>query len=284
VDSNFLADSRGWSTLHSFGSLDLYPDTCSSNTITNNIITAYPAQHSMSSNAYTDGLSIGCEHSTVENNGIVDPTDVGIVVFTAGDTATQQSTVSNNTIVSAGNSAFAALAFDPLWYRSTGSGYVSNNTFPSFAGASIASNTFWSGANTHYIIGLSVGSMAWFMDLLPPPSTNAPGVVGTGASATSNTTAGITTTMGIGIAVSGMQAATVQSNTFTRAALPSNGTNGVTTCNQANIDATSGILAVVTPTGGTTRDTASSGNIQSPSVDVALLNPSNGAPCMGSSL
>jgi hypothetical protein len=308
VDSNFLSNSRGWTTLHSFGNLDLYPQTCGSNTITNNTITAYPALHiegggttSAGEEAHgpTDGLSIGCENSTVENNGIVDATDAPIVVFTAGDaectafsstsactttaTVAQKSTVSSNTIVSAGNSAFTALTFDPLTYRSTGSGspYPMTNTFPSFAGASIASNTFWASPSTHFIIGLEVGTMATFMNSTPSSNPgNGPGVVGTGASATSNTTAGITTTMGIGIAVSGMENATVQSNTFTRASINSS-TSGSTTCPQANIDVTSGILAMVTPS-GTTRDTASGANAQGPSEDSSMLV--SGTPCMGPSL
>jgi hypothetical protein len=190
VDSNFIDNTLGWSSLHTFGSLDGRP--CAGNTITNNTITVYPSSHHNSQ--WADGLSIGCENSTVSGNGIVDPTDVGIVVFNAYP-AVQKSNVQSNSILSAGNSAFGAMGFDPLQGRSPN---------PDFTGASISNNTFWGGPNTHFVIGLAVGSRPWFVS----------GQVGTGATAVGNTTGTVRTVMGEGIAVSGMWNATVQSNTF----------------------------------------------------------------------
>src|SRR6185312_11994862 len=64
--------------------------------------------------------------------------------------------VSNNTVVSAGNSAFGAMGFDPLQNRSAGA--------PDFTGSAISNNTLWSGPNTHFIIGLAVGSRPWYGD------------------------------------------------------------------------------------------------------------------------
>lgn len=202
VASSFLAGSLGWSTLHSFGSLDDRP--CASNTITGNVVTAYSSVHA--NQQWTDGLSIGCENSLVADNQIVDPTDVGIVVFTAYP-AKQQSRVTGNTVVSAGNSAFAALGFDPLQNRSAGA--------PDFTGSAISDNTLWSGPNTHFIIGLTVGSRPWYPE----------GSIGFGAEAIGNTTAGIRTFFGAGIVVSGMQSATVQSNVFLASPLPRAWTN-----------------------------------------------------------
>jgi hypothetical protein len=197
VDSNFLASSLGWSTVHSYGSLDGRP--CSSNTITNNVITAYPSVHA--NQQWTDGLSVGCENTLVQGNQIVDPTDVGIVVFTAYP-AIQRSTVSNNTVVSAGNSAFGALGFDPLQNRSAGT--------PNFTGSTISNNTIWSGPNTHFIIGLAVGTRPWYGS----------GSIGYGATANANTTAGIKTSFGAGIVVSGISGATVQGNVFEEETIP----------------------------------------------------------------
>jgi Domain of unknown function (DUF4214) len=191
VDSNFLANSLGWSTVHSFGSLDGRP--CSGNTITNNVITAYPSVHA--NQQWTDGISVGCENTVVQGNQIVDPTDVGIVVFTAYP-ATQRSTVGDNIVVSAGNSAFGALVFDPLQNRSAEP--------PDFTGSAISNNTLWSGPNTHFIIGVAVGTRPWYGD----------GSIGYGASAIGNTTAGIQTRFGAGIVVSGMNGATVRENVF----------------------------------------------------------------------
>jgi Domain of unknown function (DUF4214) len=205
VDGNFVSNSLGWSTIHSYGSLD--GRVCLSNTITGNVITAYASVHA--NQQWTDGLSLGCENSFVAGNQIVDPTDVGIVVFNAYP-ATQQSIVTENTVVSAGNSAFGALAFDPLQNRSAGA--------PSFGGAEISNNTLWSGPNTHFIIGLAVGSRPWFRS----------GEVGRGATAIGNTTAGVRTLFGAGIVVSGMESATVQENVFTGAPIPASWTGCAT--------------------------------------------------------
>jgi uncharacterized protein DUF4214 len=202
LDANFLSNSLGWSTVHSYGSLD--GRACAGNTITNNVVTAYPSVHA--NGQWTDGLSLGCERSTVTGNQIVDPTDVGIVVFNAWP-ATQQSVVTQNTVVSSGNSAFGAYAFDPLQNRSAGA--------PDFTGAAISNNLFWSGPNSHFIIGLSVGSRAWF----------GAGEIGSGAAAIGNSTAGIPTNLGAGIVVSGMDSATVQSNVLNYAPIPGSWTS-----------------------------------------------------------
>jgi hypothetical protein len=202
VDSNFIANSLGWSNIHSYGALDGRP--CSSNTITNNVITAYSSLHA--NQEWADGISAGCERSLVTNNQIIDPTDVGIVVFTAYP-ATQESLVTGNTVVSAGNSAFGALGFDPLQNRSAGA--------PDFTGSIVTDNTLWSGPNTHFIIGLAVGSRPWYAE----------GSIGYGAEATGNTTAGIRTQFGAGIVVSGMEAAIVQANVFEAMPIPRSWTN-----------------------------------------------------------
>ena len=128
------------------------------------------------------------------------------IAFTAYP-ATQQSQVTQNTIVSAGNSAFAGLGFDPLQGRSAGA--------PDFTGASITNNVLWSGPNTHFVIGLTLGTRAWF----------ASGSIGYGAEATDNTTAGIQTLFAEGISVSGMTSATVQGNNFVAALIPQSWTN-----------------------------------------------------------
>jgi len=202
VASNFIDNSLGWSNVHTYGTVDGFP--CVSNIITNNVITAYPSLHS--GGYYTDGLSLGCENSAVTGNQIVDPTDVGIVVFTAAP-AIQKSIVSGNIIVSAGNSAFGGLAFDPLYSPQY-------PTSPNFTGASISNNSLWSSPTTHFIIGLAVGSRPWFGTNVLIHGVASTGNIAHGATASGNTTAGVTTHFGEGITVSGMDSATVQSNAF----------------------------------------------------------------------
>jgi hypothetical protein len=208
VENNFIDNSLGWSNVHSYGSVDGKP--CASNIVTNNLITAYPSLHFGGN--YTDGLSIGCENALVQGNQIVDATDVGIVVFTAAP-AIQKSTVAGNTVLSAGNSAFGALAFDPL-YSPT---YPANSNF---TGSSITGNSVWSGPNTHFIIGLAVGSRPWFGSHAIINGVRTTGNVGYGASATNNTTAGVQTRFGEAITVSGMDGATVRNNTFSATLIP----------------------------------------------------------------
>jgi len=179
------------------------------------------APPSGSQSTWADGLSIGCEHSTVESNQIIDATDVGIVVYTAGLTAIQESIVSGNTVISAGNSAFGALAFDPLLTTTTtvctgGTCQTQGRGTPSFAGASIENNTLWTSPSTHFVIGLAIGSVPWFGG---GNSSLGNAELGTGASATGNTTDSILSNFGEGITVSGMLSATVESNTFTRSAV-----------------------------------------------------------------
>jgi hypothetical protein len=195
VDSNFISNTLGWSSLHSFGTLNDQP--CSSNTITNNVITVYPSLHTDSE--WADGISIGCENSVVENNQVIDATDAGIVVYTAYP-ATQKSVVTGNTVVSAGNSAYAGLGFDDL--QSSGP--------PDYTGSAINDNTLFSGPNTHFVMGLTVGTRAWYPQ----------GPLGYGAEATGNTTAGIQTLFGEGISVSGITSVTVTGNDFNIALIP----------------------------------------------------------------
>lgn len=205
VDSNFIDNSQGWSNIHSYGTLDGAP--CAGNTVTNNVITAYSAVHQ--GGAATDGLSLGCDNTTVTGNGIIDPSDVGIVLFTAG-TGTQRSVAESNTVVSAGHSAYGAFGFDPL-YTVLGGGANSVNTSPtpSFAGAEINGNTFWSGPNTHFTVGLAIGSRPWFAT-----TSTQVGNIGSGAQMLNNTTGGIRTNVAEGMETCGMLNATVEGNSL----------------------------------------------------------------------
>jgi hypothetical protein len=138
----------------------------------------------------------------VERNGIVDSTDVGIVVFEA-NTATQQTQVRNNYVVAAGNSAFGALLFDALLFQGS----------YSFAGAAIDSNHFWTGKSTHFDAGLSAGTRHWF-----GPSSG----TGYGGAITNNTTGGVPTRVNTGVFVNGMHNVTVTGNTNQYTIVPTN--------------------------------------------------------------
>jgi len=77
---------------------------------------------------------------------------------------------------------------------------------PSFVGASFENNHFWTGPNTHYVIGQAVGSAAWFM------SQTYGAYTGKGGNITGNDNNNIPTYEGTGILVAGINNARVQGN------------------------------------------------------------------------
>lgn len=200
VDQDRIDNTSGPQSVQVLGAFDGYP--CASASVSNNLITAYSSDHYIS-NAWTDGVASTCEHTTIDGNQIVDSTDVGIVLYRSSPytgSVIQASTVTNNSLLSAGNAMFGGLAMDPLY--ETGR---ATRTYD-FTGASIASNTMWSSANTHYQIGLVDGTRAWF-------GTTAD--MGTGASIKNNSTGSLSARVRTGIGVSGMLSTTVTGNTMT---------------------------------------------------------------------
>ncbi|MFK4087007.1 DUF4214 domain-containing protein [Kribbella sp. NPDC020789] len=193
VSGSKIENSRGWTNLQLLGSYEGAP--CGGATVSGNLVTAYSSDHYPHGGVgrYTDGLSVACERSTIENNAIIDPTDVGIVLFRSSP-ATQQSTVRGNQVLSAGNSAYGAIAVDGLYDQK-----VTHD----FTGSSIVGNAFWTGPDTHVDFGLAIGTRAWFGPRSDP---------GTGVVVRNNTTNGLTAVAGIGIAVTGMHKAVVQGN------------------------------------------------------------------------
>jgi hypothetical protein len=108
VSSNKLSDPQGGTNFFSVGGYVGTP--CSNQIVGGNLVTAYSSIHGFSKNA--DGLTISCEGLDVENNEIVDVSDIGVVLFAAPGIA-QRSRIANNTIVSAGLSTNAAISADP---------------------------------------------------------------------------------------------------------------------------------------------------------------------------
>ncbi|MBI4689734.1 MAG: DUF4214 domain-containing protein [Nitrospirae bacterium] len=188
VTGCLISDTAGWSSLVAFGKSDGYE--CSSNYISGNLITVYSSKHLASE--WADGLSIACENAIVEHNGIVDATDVGIVIYKATPNV-QHSQIRYNTVLNAGNSAFGAFNVDPLGY-----GGLHN-----FDGSSIANNMVWTSSQVHIDILLSIGTRAYFGD-----SSG----MGTGVSVTDNSTGTLTARVESGIVVAGMEDSFVQAN------------------------------------------------------------------------
>lgn len=204
VRRSILSDSTGFTHLHFYRDINEAP-YCTGGNAANNLITAYGAKHA-SGLGFSDGISVSCTNVIVENNSIVDATDVGVVVFRTHP-ATQTTIVRNNNIFNAGNSAYGGLVVDPLATTSSPAftSLYPQSTVLDFTGTQITNNTIWSSPNAHIDIVLSDGSRAWF---------GADSYTGKGASFTNNSTGTGTVTSFTGISVSGMLSTTVHSNTL----------------------------------------------------------------------
>ncbi|MES2162976.1 MAG: DUF4214 domain-containing protein [Pseudomonadota bacterium] len=129
--------------------------------IDNNLTTGYAQRHYADGTpvAWADGISNHITNATITGNHIVDPTDVGIVIF-GHDGSTQASTAANNLIVHAGHSAYGSLGLDATQCR-----YA--HTACRFAGTGFSDNTIFAGRNQHVDIVLFNGTGAW----APPACT-----------------------------------------------------------------------------------------------------------------
>jgi hypothetical protein len=190
---------------------------CTNASVQRNLITGYASAHRFDRQGlpeWADGIAIQCEQATVSANDVVDLTDTGILIYgsfnrEANTGAVQRSVVQSNRVLSAGLSAHAALGADAI---GDSVGERDNLIVPaldlpaerSFAGARIASNTFWTGPRSHFDLGIMVGG---------GPRWGDHRVFGRGLAVTSNTTGAASARVSIGISVLGMLGVTLTGNT-----------------------------------------------------------------------
>jgi hypothetical protein len=205
VVSSRLSEPSGASSLRSAGTGDGLP--CFDNVVRDNLVTSYTAE--FTSVRQSDGLSIGCEDTLVQNNAVIDATDVAIVVFPVSATVPQASRVTGNTVIHAGISAQGSIAVDSLF---ASAGDAPGTASRSFVGGSIDGNTLWMGGSVTAQIAVSVGGRPWY---------GSNGLTFTGGSVTGNTSAGLPVRAASIIAVSGALNTTVSNNSFTSVLIPS---------------------------------------------------------------
>jgi len=193
ISNNRLTDTDGGTSIYAVGAADGPP--CSHETIRGNVLTSYPS--SIEGGHFSDGLTIRCEHTAIENNQIIDPSDGGIVLFATSGVA-QASQIKKNTIVLAGNDATEGLSADAQTANAAG-------TTLDYSHAVFSGNTLWTGPNTHFILGLTAGVRVFF---------GGSQAMGTGATFTHNTTGSLAANVRIGIAVDGMRNVTIARNTL----------------------------------------------------------------------
>jgi Domain of unknown function (DUF4214) len=185
VSDNKLSDPQGGTDFYAAGKGDGY--ACAKQTVTGNLVTAYSANHGYYDNS--DGFTMRCENLDIERNAIVDVTDIGIVLFATNGT-TQASTISNNTIISAGNSINGPISADPT------TGGNTPGSILDYSRTIFSTNTFWTGPYTSFDFGIVAGAREWF-----PSSVDTNGM---GARFVNNTTGLLSARVRAGIAVAGM--------------------------------------------------------------------------------
>ncbi len=192
-------------------------NACAGAVVQRNLVTGYGSAHRFDRLAlpeWVDGIAIQCEQASVLDNEIVDASDTGILIYgafnrAANAGAVQRSVVQGNKVLSAGLSAHVALGADAI---GDSIGDRDNFVVPaldlplerSFAGARIASNTFWTGPRTHFDIGIMAGGAPRWGDHR---------VFGRGLAVTNNTVGGASARVNIGISVLGMNGVTLSGNT-----------------------------------------------------------------------
>ena len=124
--------------------------------IMHNLVTCYETSHTK---AWADGITHASTDGVIEYNTVVDATDVGIIVFRficdkkKGEEKENQNTVvRHNTVINAGNSAYAGLDIDS-WF---GQG---KDQF--FRGTLFEDNALWTSFRAHQHICLSLAPLAW---------------------------------------------------------------------------------------------------------------------------
>lgn len=194
VQDNRIGDTAGATDMELVGGAAGYP--CYGTVVDHNLIDAYTSVHD--AKTPSDGISDACEGSQVTDNGVVDASDVGIILFGSTTDVPQASTVSGNYVIQAGHGANALLAMDPS------TGKTGPVPYP-FQGASFQGNTIWTSPTAISTFGIMDGTY---------PAFGTVATLGTGASITNNTSGGYSVTGNSGIAVSGMLNTTVTGNTI----------------------------------------------------------------------
>jgi hypothetical protein len=123
--------------------------------IDDNLTTGYAHSHYVDGSpvAWADGVSNHITGGIITRNDIIDPTDVGIVIF-GHDGSEQHSIANHNVIVHAGHSAYGSLGLDATQC-------LQSHTACKFSGAGYTDNTIFGGPNQHSDIVLFNGTGAW---------------------------------------------------------------------------------------------------------------------------
>jgi hypothetical protein len=218
------------------------PTGCTGNVIAGNLVEGYATAHggtvpgeTATDHPEADGFGVYCGSTDVRGNSIIDVSDAAIVLFNGNPAAPlappQLSVVSDNTIISAGNSLYWGIVTDPFWSLHVGpvpGGDPPGTVTRSFSSgpvhsATIIDNRLWSGTRTHFDVILSSGTHELFgstvrQNCLLPNSGGLPTCGGgrnaVGADWIGNSSGGLPSWAQMGIYVGGTQDTVVHGNSF----------------------------------------------------------------------
>jgi len=166
-----ISDSPGWTSLHGVGSDGGFAVGYSK--IANNLITSYSANRDLAESMFTDGISNASSDAVIINNDIVDPSDVGIVLFNPGMITGQRSQVVANDVLFAGVEGWGGITMDhsvkinDFCLGVNPDGFYNcfdiNNTGirSDFNGVLIQNNQIWSSDAKYVNVGISLGVHLW---------------------------------------------------------------------------------------------------------------------------
>lgn len=166
-----ISDSTGWTSIHALGHDGGVGVGFSK--IDNNLITCYSSNRDLAESFFTDGISNASSDGVIINNDIVDPSDVGIVIFNPGMVTGQRSHVVGNDILFAGIEGWGGITMDhsvkinDFCLGVNPDGFyncfdVSNPAITSdFTGTLIQNNLIWSSDDRFVNVGISLGVHLW---------------------------------------------------------------------------------------------------------------------------
>ncbi|MDR3120300.1 MAG: right-handed parallel beta-helix repeat-containing protein [Clostridiales bacterium] len=185
ICGNRLTDSIGGT------SLEVY--SVRNTTIRDNLITCYASKHF--DGFWCDGATIHGTGTLIERNGIIDATDVSVVIFYFKPGDPQNSVCRDNTFINVGNSGFGGINAD---------GWLNYDHDWDFTGCEFTNNVFWTSYKAHQHICLSFATFAWMRET---------GNFCLNAKMNGNTTPdGLFVLTGAGIAVDGQKGCEVRDN------------------------------------------------------------------------
>jgi hypothetical protein len=166
-----ISDSTGWTGIHGVGADGGLAVGYSR--IANNMISSYTSNRDLAQSFFTDGISNASSDAVILNNDIVDPSDVGIVIFNPGMHTGQRSQVATNSILFAGIEGFGGISIDhSVGIRQLCMGVNPEGMYncfdlgnpgviADFSGMLLQGNLIWSSDAAHTNVGISVGVHLW---------------------------------------------------------------------------------------------------------------------------